>query len=65
MKKAALTLILLVLFFSGCRSGDDSGIIEIRENMFLTQVNDINLNFRDYLGRTIKLEGFIQRNHWN
>ena len=66
MKKAVLGLILLVLFITGCRGGsDDSGIVEIRENMFLTQVNDINLNYREYLGRTIKLEGFILRNHWN
>ena len=67
MKKAVFGIILLVLFFTGCNKdgSDDTSIVEIRENMYITQINEINLNYREYLGRTIKLEGFISRNHWN
>ncbi|GMO46679.1 MAG: hypothetical protein Ta2G_01930 [Termitinemataceae bacterium] len=35
-------------------------IIEIREKMFLSQVNDVYLNLQDYLGKTIKLEGLFK-----
>jgi len=35
------------------------GVIEIRERMFATQVNDIYINARDYLGKTIKYEGIF------
>ena len=34
-------------------------VIEIREKMFLAQVNDVYLNAEDYLGKTIKLEGIF------
>jgi uncharacterized membrane protein YcgQ (UPF0703/DUF1980 family) len=36
------------------------GIIEIREKMFLAQVNDVYLNSDDYMGKTIKLEGIFK-----
>jgi zinc transport system permease protein len=36
---------------------DDTSPIEIKEKMFIAQVNDVYLNPEDYLGRTIKLEG--------
>ena len=64
MKKVILVLILVVLFLAGCKSSDDSGIIEIKENMFITQIDEINLNYKDYLGKTIKLEGFFRHNFW-
>ena len=35
-------------------------IIEIREKMFATQVNDVYMNTEDYLGKTIKLEGIFK-----
>ncbi|GHV19949.1 hypothetical protein FACS189494_02740 [Spirochaetia bacterium] len=35
-------------------------IIEIKEKMFLAQVNDVYLNQEDYLGKTIKLEGLFK-----
>ena len=39
-------------------------IIEIRERMFIGQVNEIYLNANDYLGKIIKLEGvFKQEQH--
>ncbi|KUO72494.1 MAG: hypothetical protein APF77_11960 [Clostridia bacterium BRH_c25] len=33
-------------------------IVEIKEKMFITQINDIYLNPDDYMGKKIKLEGF-------
>ena len=36
------------------------GVIEIKEKMFISQVNDIYLNKEDYLGKTIKLEGLFK-----
>ena len=34
--------------------------LEIREKMFIAQVNDIYLNSEDYLGKTIRLEGLFK-----
>jgi zinc transport system permease protein len=39
---------------------DDGAVVEIREKMFIAQVNDVYLNPEDYLGRTIKLEGLFK-----
>jgi len=36
------------------------GVVEIKEKMFLAQVNDVYLNPDDYLGKTIKLEGIFK-----
>ena len=52
----------LPVFTSGC-SADDS-IVEIRETMFLTQVQHIYMNANDFLGRTIKLEGIFTAHEW-
>jgi uncharacterized membrane protein YcgQ (UPF0703/DUF1980 family) len=38
-----------------------TGVIEIKEKMFIAQTNDIYLNSGDYLGKTIKLEGLFKR----
>jgi uncharacterized membrane protein YcgQ (UPF0703/DUF1980 family) len=40
------------------RAGEGK-IIEIREKMFVGQVNDVYLNPDEYIGRTIKLEGIF------
>ena len=37
------------------------GIIEIKEKMFATQVQDVYNNAEDYLGKTIKLEGLFKQ----
>jgi len=37
----------------------DKGIIEIKEKMFIAQINDVYLNHKDYLGKTLKLEGIF------
>ena len=41
------------------------GIVDVRENMFLTQLNDINLNYRTYLGKTVKIQGMFKHLHWD
>ena len=38
-------------------------IVEIRERMFVTQINEIYMNAGDYLGRAIKLEGIFKILH--
>lgn len=40
--------------------GDDGGVLEIKEKLFIAQTNDIYLNGQDYLGRTIKYEGLYK-----
>ena len=40
--------------------GSKKGVIEIKEKMFISQVNDVYLNAEDYLGKTIKLEGLFK-----
>ncbi len=37
----------------------EGDIIEIRERMFITQINEIFLNLENYKGKQIKLEGFM------
>jgi hypothetical protein len=39
---------------------DREETLEIREKMFIAQVNDVYLNPEEYLGRTIKLEGLFK-----
>ena len=41
------------------RGGQD-GIIEIRDRLFIAQINDVYRNRNDYLGKTIKLEGIFK-----
>lgn len=43
-------------------SKSDSGKkvdIEITDNFFIEQTNDIFLNLKDYVGKTVKMEGLI------
>jgi len=42
----------------------NKGVVEIKEKMFLAQVNDVYLNSEDYLGKTIKLEGMFNKEQW-
>jgi uncharacterized membrane protein YcgQ (UPF0703/DUF1980 family) len=39
--------------------------IEIREKMFIAQTNEIYLNFEDYVGKTIRLEGLFKTDQYN
>lgn len=77
MKKAIpllLLLLCLAALLSGCSastpSADADSVtnteipfdIEIREKMFVTQTNDIYLNYSDYLGKAVKYEGIFFAN---
>ncbi|MDR2467424.1 MAG: hypothetical protein LBD22_00495 [Spirochaetaceae bacterium] len=39
-------------------------IIEIKEKLFITQVNDVYLNQDEYVGKTIKLEGLFKHEQY-
>ncbi len=41
----------------------EGDIIEIKEKMFITQINEIYLNKEEYIGKTIKLEGMLDEQH--
>jgi uncharacterized membrane protein YcgQ (UPF0703/DUF1980 family) len=41
------------------KAGDE--VIEIREKMFIAQTFDIYLNAEDYLGKTLRYEGFFDK----
>jgi uncharacterized membrane protein YcgQ (UPF0703/DUF1980 family) len=61
---AAILTIGISIFTVSCtkaKENDSSSnnIIEIKEKMFIAQVNDVYLNTEDYLGKTIKLEGIF------
>ena len=38
---------------------DTSNMVEITDNFFIEQTNDLYLNSNDYIGKTIKIEGLI------
>jgi uncharacterized membrane protein YcgQ (UPF0703/DUF1980 family) len=42
-------------------AADASGVIEIKEKMFIAQTNDIYVNANDYLGKTIRYEGVFNQ----
>ena len=56
---ANAVVLTIALFFSASCTGNNSDVIEIKEKMFISQVNDVYLNPDDYLGKTIKLEGLF------
>lgn len=60
MKKIIFILLIIIFFIPGCKNKENvDGIIEVRERMFLGQVNDIYLNSNYYLGKTLKIEGMF------
>ena len=40
-------------------TADTNNILDIKDNFFIEQTNDIYYNLNDYLGKTIRIEGFI------
>jgi len=38
--------------------------LEIREKMFLTQMNDIYVNIEEYIGKSIKIEGMFMASYY-
>jgi len=67
MRNGIITVIIIIcIFFNGCvKTNDDAKVIEIGERMFVTQINDIYLNAREYLGKPVKLEGIFKIDHSN
>ena len=67
MKKIILVIlaVLVLLVATSCTQAQNKNtVIEIREKMFLGQVDDIYKNPQDYLGRKIKLEGIFLRDQY-
>ena len=68
---AAVILPVTVLLFTiiygkpGKNEIPDKGVVEIKEKMFATQVSDVYINAKDYLGKTIKLEGVFKREKYS
>jgi uncharacterized membrane protein YcgQ (UPF0703/DUF1980 family) len=63
---AAVILTVTAVFFGSCSGTkkteiSNEKIIEIKEKMFVAQINDVYLNTEDYLGKTIKLEGIFKQ----
>lgn len=52
----SLILILTLMIVVGCRN-NTGNTIEITEDMYLSWVNEIYSNEKDYIGKTIKIEG--------
>jgi uncharacterized membrane protein YcgQ (UPF0703/DUF1980 family) len=67
MGKFAVILLITSFFITGCTrtETEENSVIEIRERMFMTQIQDIYLNANDFLGRTIKLEGIFIGMTWD
>ncbi|MCL1813185.1 MAG: hypothetical protein FWG29_06635 [Treponema sp.] len=56
----AILAVMVLIFSINYGRTKKNGIVEIREKMFATQVSDVYLNAKDYLGKTIKLEGIFK-----
>jgi len=66
---ALIILAASISFFTaGCvkknGASEFADIVEIKEKMFIAQVNDIYNNAEDYLGKTIKLEGILKKEQY-
>jgi zinc transport system permease protein len=44
--------------------GLDSPVVEIREKMFIAQVNDVYQNADEYLGKTLKIQGIFKQERY-
>ncbi|MDR2542443.1 MAG: hypothetical protein LBC80_03215 [Treponema sp.] len=66
-KNIILVVILVSIFITGCNRirTEENSIIEIRERMFLTQIQDIYMNINSYLGKTLRLEGIFLNSQMN
>jgi zinc transport system permease protein len=79
MKKRGAVSIVCALLILGCGSekaetpaaasgGADAGakdsVVEIKEKMFIAQTNDVYLNPKEYMGKTLKLEGLFKREQY-
>ena len=71
MRKMALLTMLCLALLTGCGRTEAAPAeaalvtaapvdVEIKEKMFLTQINDMYVNSEEYLGKTIRYEGIFQ-----
>jgi uncharacterized membrane protein YcgQ (UPF0703/DUF1980 family) len=59
---ACLTLLVCCVFGRGLEAGEpEGGVVEIREKMFIAQTFEIYLNAGDYLGKTLRYQGFFDK----
>jgi uncharacterized membrane protein YcgQ (UPF0703/DUF1980 family) len=59
---ACLILLTCCTFGHGFAvANSEDGVVEIREKMFIAQTFEIYLNAEDYLGRTIRYQGFFDK----
>lgn len=60
-KKFAVLLILCVLTAPACAAPAEEIAVDldIKEKLFMAQINDIYINFPEYAGKTVRMEGFI------
>jgi uncharacterized membrane protein YcgQ (UPF0703/DUF1980 family) len=40
-------------------------VVEVKEKMFIAQTNDIYLNYKDYLGKTLKVQGLFKCDNYD
>ncbi len=59
MKKLLLILPLILIICSCSNENLDGVDLEIKEKMFVTQINEIYANTKDYLGKTLMYEGIF------
>ena len=67
MRFTVIPLLAIIFIIAACSSRNKEEAdrtIVIRENMFATTIDDINLNPRLYLGETIRIEGMFRHNRW-
>jgi Predicted membrane protein len=80
MKKLfAVLLLISLMLLSACGGGDDyllaessidftsmanDPIVELKEEYFLAQLEDIYMNKERYLGKTIKIAGLFRNYYW-
>jgi uncharacterized membrane protein YcgQ (UPF0703/DUF1980 family) len=62
---AVILAISAAIFSAGCVRAGGKNLVEIKEKMFATQVSDVYVNTKDYLGKTIKLEGIFLAAQYN
>ena len=70
LHKLSIVLISILFMFpvTGCRARDNNegdNVHHITERMFVTQINHIALNQRNYMGRTLRFEGIFRHMHWD
>lgn len=58
-KRLSISIAVIILAALAVVKNTSEKVIEIKEKLFIAQTNDIYINSKDYLGKTIKYEGLI------